>query len=496
MSLDTPSPSDVRAKPGPAPGGLGNGLFATENIKPGENILHIQSPFVAVLETQRLTDTCSGCFGKRQLESGTELRACTGCQVVKYCDKTCQSKDWKFAHSLECTIFSKLKPRVLPVNARAVLRIVQRRARRKYSSQELDLFLQLETHEKEIRHENAPQWERIALSSKAVKAYSQTDTPEDLISAFGAKLDVNSFNMTTALSDRIGLYLHPYAALINHSCDYNAVVGFDGAELFAKALRPIAQDEQIFISYVDATNPVDIRRKELRERYFFDCRCAKCADQLDTSDALRSAAAADAQRQANMLMEVATAAGIDPAEAVRSLESAMRTLHESAVVQSSTWPITEQPMVSLRDELIASLLAAGRFQTAFVQAAIRVVRVDRVVYPVRGHPIRQLHAWTLARLAIHLSQGMEEEEETGGLQLASFELDYSLLIWSLLSGLVDGEAESCAVPSFKRMVKAALGEVHREFLDKGVDPRGLSDAIKSEWVKVEGLVGAALERGY
>ncbi|GAB1211892.1 hypothetical protein ATERTT37_001016 [Aspergillus terreus] len=493
MSLDAPSPSEFRAKPGPAPDGLGTGLFATENIKPGENILHIQNPFVAVLETQRLTDTCSGCFGKRQLESGTELRACTGCQVVKYCDKTCQSKDWKFAHSLECAIFSKLKPRVLPVNARAVLRIVQRSARRKYTPQELDLFQQLETHEKEIRHENAPQWERIALSSKAVKAYSQTDTPEDTISAFGAKLDVNSFNMTTALADRIGLYLHPYAALINHSCAYNAVIGFDGAELFATALRPITRDEQIFISYVDATNPVAVRRNELRERYFFDCRCAKCAAEMDAPDGGRAPAAADAQRKAYTLMEVATGAGVDPAEAVRALESAMRTLRES---EGAPWRITEQPLVSLRDELIASLLGAGRFQTAFVQAAIRVVRVDCVVYPVRGHPTRQLHAWTLARLAIHLSQGMEEEEETGGLRVASFELEFSLLVWSLLSGLVDGEAESCAVPSFKRMVRAAFGEVHREFLDKGVDPRGMGDGIKREWAKVEGLVGAALERGY
>ena len=42
------------------------------------------------------------------------------------------------------------------------------------------------------------------------------------------KLDLNSFNFTTPFYDRIGLYLHPYAALINHSCDYNAVIGFDG----------------------------------------------------------------------------------------------------------------------------------------------------------------------------------------------------------------------------------------------------------------------------
>lgn len=97
------------------------------------------------------------------------------------------------------------------------------------------------------------------------------------------KLDLNSFNLTNALYDRIGLYIHPYAALMNHSCEFNSVVGFDGDVLHVKAIRPIKQNEQIFISYVDATNPSKARRKELSERYYFDCQCAKCGNADTTS---------------------------------------------------------------------------------------------------------------------------------------------------------------------------------------------------------------------
>lgn len=96
----------TNSKPGPASTSQGNGLFASQPIQPGDVILHIQSPFVAVLDTQRLTDTCSGCFGKRQVENEAETRACTGCQVVRYCDRVCfslpssSSVHWFSYHSL------------------------------------------------------------------------------------------------------------------------------------------------------------------------------------------------------------------------------------------------------------------------------------------------------------------------------------------------------------------------------------------------------------
>jgi SET and MYND domain-containing protein len=87
---------------------MGNGLFAKTDIKPGEDVLHIKTPFVAILDSPRLEDTCAGCFGKRQMDTGNELKACTGCRVVKYCDRVSSSLlfgIWNIAVSLLFKLF-------------------------------------------------------------------------------------------------------------------------------------------------------------------------------------------------------------------------------------------------------------------------------------------------------------------------------------------------------------------------------------------------------
>lgn len=63
-----------------------------------------------------------------------------------------------------------------------------RSTKKKYSNQEVDLFVQLETHIRDIRERNMAQWERISLSAKAVKMYSGIDMKEELILAFGTKV--------------------------------------------------------------------------------------------------------------------------------------------------------------------------------------------------------------------------------------------------------------------------------------------------------------------
>lgn len=286
--------------------------------------------------------------------------------------------------------------------------------------------------------------------------------------------------------------MHPYAALINHSCDYNSVVGFDGDELFVKAVRPIKKGEQIFISYVDASSPYRVRQKELSKRYFFDCQCSKCSKGTDTPEdrfsttSSNGSALKTAERKAQSLLESASDPNSEPTESVRELESAMQALHET-----SAWPVTRQPYISLRDELIASLLAAGRFKTAFAHAAIRYIRIDPIVYPYNSHPIRRIHSWALAKLAIHLSQGIEQNPDDA-IALEGYGLNFGLIIWSVLNELVKGESESCTVPSFKKMVKVAFFEVHQEFVANGLEPTNMKDDIDREWEKVGVVVSATL----
>ncbi|PWY70052.1 SET and MYND domain protein [Aspergillus eucalypticola CBS 122712] len=477
---------NTKTAPQPAPGGLGRGLFASTDIAVGEDVLHIPVSFVAVLDTEHLGEVCSGCFGQRQLEEeGIALKGCRGCGVVKYCDKTCQAKDWKLGHSFECTIYQKLKPRVLPINARAVLRMVLRSERQKYSGEELDQFLQLETHIKDIRDKSPSQWERISLTSKAIKAYSGTEMSEEVISAMGAKLDLNSFNLTNAVYDRLGVYLHPYAAIFNHSCDHNAAVSFDGPNLHIKAIRPIQKGEQIFITYIDVTDPYPIRQHNLQSRYYFTCHCSKC-----TSEAASPTATTlhPAQQEAyNIIQSLST------------LENPTKHLLQAlTTLQNATIPPTTQPSISLLDELITSLLAQQKYKSAFAYAAARYRAVDPVVYPLKGHPIRLLHAWVLARLAIHLSQGVEVESTTAAaavageeIALEKYELNFNLVIWSVLAALVGMEEIGGTGPGFWRLVKREFRAVRGEFVAAGLDPRGsreLEGEIEREWGKVDKVV--------
>ncbi|KAI2823637.1 hypothetical protein CBS115989_1226 [Aspergillus niger] len=472
---------NTKTTPQPAPGGLGRGLFASTDIAVGEEVLHIPVPFVAVLDTEHLGEVCSGCFGQRQLEEeGIALKGCRGCGIVKYCDKTCQAKNWKLGHSLECSIYQNLKPRVLPINARAVLRMVLRSERQKYSSEELDQFLQLGTHIKDIRDQSASQWERISLSSKAIKAYSGTDMSEEVISAMGAKLDLNSFNLTNAVYDRLGVYLHPYAAIFNHSCDHNAAVSFDGPNLHIKALRPIRKDEQIFITYIDVTDPYPIRQANLQSRYYFTCHCSKCSREAASSTAITLH---PAQQEAyNILQSLST------------LENPIQTLLQAlTTLQTFSLPKTTQPSISLHDELITALLAEQKYKSAFAHAAARYRAVDPIVYPLQGHPIRLLHAWVLARLAIHLSQGVEVQHAGGNEEIAleKYELNFNLIIWSVLAKLVGMESTGGMGPGFWRLVKREFRAVRGEFVAAGLDPRGsreLEREIGREWGKVDGVV--------
>ena len=99
----------------------------------------------------------------------------------------------------------------------------------------------------------------------------------------------NAFRSTSTGGDPVGLCFEPVLALANHSCCPNAAIVFSGRRIMLRALDPIKQDQQIFISYVDGTQRREIRQAELREAYFFTCKCEKCAkDETPYQSWLRS----------------------------------------------------------------------------------------------------------------------------------------------------------------------------------------------------------------
>lgn len=57
-----------------------------------------------------------------------------------------------------------------------------------------------------------------------------------------------------------------------------------GMPAFAiRSIRDIAQGQELFLSYVNAGDNGEARRKHLREHYGFDCCCARCSGEADAA---------------------------------------------------------------------------------------------------------------------------------------------------------------------------------------------------------------------
>lgn len=292
------------------------------------------------------------------------------------------------------------------------------------------------------------------------------------------------------LADCVGSYFHPFAALANHSCDHNAIVGFAGDVLYLKALRPIKKDEQIFVSYINTTEPYEFRQRVLSDQYYFDCRCSKCMKGTDTREDRFLTTPEDIEavklidRQVHETLAPQDTLGNDAGAGKAA--SGMHTLR-----QTSIWPITRQPYVSLRSDLISNLLEIGRFKEAFVHSFVRYTRIDPIIYE-EGHPLRQVHAWGLAKLAIYLCPDIVVKPDYSDIR--KFGIDFSLIIWSILSDLVAKESQACTVPTLKRAVRASFMEVQGQYAAIGIDPRRMGTEIESEWEKVGKMVDECLKK--
>ena len=79
-----------------------------------------------------------------------------------------------------------------------------------------------------------------------------------------------------------GSALYLLASLFNHSCEPCVNVTFpnnDGTVVFTAARR-ISAGEQLFISYTDTEQEVDIRQEYLAFAYGFRCNCHRCREDV------------------------------------------------------------------------------------------------------------------------------------------------------------------------------------------------------------------------
>jgi len=308
----------------------------------------------------------------------------------------------------------------------------------------------------------------------------------------------NSLTLVTATFDPLGIALDPLLCTANHSCDPNAVVVFNGSSASFRSLRRMAKHEEIFISYVDGTNPFTLRQAELKDRYAFVCACSKCqlggsqcedafskpASQL-SSGLPRSGLHAYEQRDfasnpafaVGETIEEKRLSGLQ-GSVFRALESARNDKDSHAAGQkceeimrichdSGLWPLTRQPYAAARDELFARMCADGKPSIALGHGIRRHFSIDPVLYEQDFHPVRVVHAWALVKVLMWL-YGRPEDPQTQAMLRAGF--DFVVPIWRLLRTLRLLVRKSHGEDSrFASEVEEMAEEIRGEMLRSGPD---------------------------
>ncbi|EED16036.1 SET and MYND domain protein, putative [Talaromyces stipitatus ATCC 10500] len=392
---------------------IGQGVFATIDVKKGADVLVVDNPLIALVEEAQLQNICSGCYDTSKAGSIDNRRpdlvkACTRCKVVYYCDKNCQRKDWKAGHSLECKTYAELYPKILPLPVRAVLRILMLRRADKIIPEVYSESLAL-TYPKIYDCVESQETKDHLLMAKALREYSNlTDLDNKWVASLFGRLNANSFCLTSAFGRRRGVYFHPGPARFNHSCDPNASYSFAKGKCYIRAIRPIAKDEQIFISYVDTTYSVGTRRHELQERYRFECQCPKCLHEAATIEPEDLIKRSEHERETNAKIdEILKANSASGFTSAWKLSSMIRILSEKA-----DWDAVntqQQPLAAIRSEIMASKAKDQLYKMSAVDAAIRHSRTDPAQYPDECHPMRREHALEFVWHLMYANEYMRPE---------------------------------------------------------------------------------------
>ncbi|CAJ2501917.1 Uu.00g047700.m01.CDS01 [Anthostomella pinea] len=174
--------------------------------------------------------------------------------------------------------------------------------------------------------------------------------PQVAMALLTNRISINQPGQSVAL----GTALDVVGSVMNHSCNPNVCLFFEGKELRVRSLRTIEPGEEIMHCYTDVQCDVLLRQRRLEEDYFFVCSCQRCCQELETHR-LRTSDDNDSLEEIrkkqdelftlmnNVVVEASASLGsVD----VGSQLTAARSLADAAF-QEGQWPDDLEPMPSL-----------------------------------------------------------------------------------------------------------------------------------------------------
>ncbi|KAF8354145.1 set-30 [Pristionchus pacificus] len=273
-----PSPVEEVFAPAPSP-----------VIEPTESRI-VFYPFAYALFTNELASYCWYC-----LKPDRKKRHCTGCGFALFCNKECQTLGWK-DHKAECKGFRTAKS-VPDIETRILGRIVVRyRAISHGKDKEDEYFykdrqskreiMEIWSHDEDMTKDPVAQQKFEEIWAQLVAFYDKKFMlPKDIVWQLHCRDYINRH----AICDRgynkeIGKGLYLDLCQYDHSCRPNSIYTCDGFVATLRSLErgiDIRNIKKTSYTYIDLLNPIQQRRKLLRDTWYFNCECERCSDPAD-----------------------------------------------------------------------------------------------------------------------------------------------------------------------------------------------------------------------
>ncbi|KAF4963161.1 hypothetical protein FSARC_8787 [Fusarium sarcochroum] len=380
----------------------GRGIFSTKAFAPGDVILPF-TPTILIPSLSHINTICSHCF------KPADVRACSRCHAVSYCDAACQSANWTAVHSKECKVLRKVTAQGhpgLPTPVRAVVQALMKP----------EIGAALEDLEGNVTSwRKSEKWADMEMMAMGASAFAGLGTGQEEVQkamTLLCKIQTNAFHRYDADLGQVGIFLGPKLAMANHSCIPNAMVQFVGRKAILRAEKPIKVDDEIEISYTDYTFPLS-KRKQALAPYFFDCNCSRCEKDLNVYQVCAGSPVIDLNRHSlaadvgklgqhpaatdSNKVSVARKCGeelsdlIDEKEQATSLEGrrrALRTHYQrcKGLVAANMWAIS--PLSQLLTEVSILYTEEGNFVYALATACCIATSCDPYRHALPCHPVR------------------------------------------------------------------------------------------------------------
>ncbi|ELR58064.1 SET and MYND domain-containing protein 3, partial [Bos mutus] len=205
----------------------------------------------------------------------------------------------------------------------------------------------------------------------------------------------NSFTICNAEMQEVGVGLYPSMSLLNHSCDPNCSIVFNGPHLLLRAVRDVEAGEELTICYLDMLMTSEERRKQLRGQYCFDCDCFRCQTQDKDADMLTGDEQVWKEVQESLKK-------IEDLKAHWKWEQVLAMCQSIISSNAERLPDINIYQLKVLDCAMDACLNLGLLEEALFYG-IRTMEPYRIFYP-GNHPVRGVQIMKVGKLQLH--QGM------------------------------------------------------------------------------------------